>query len=327
MTETPGSPSSEIQLTDAIMAKPGAGIMGTEIAWPSDAYNRHCEAISYRVSELIFGSLLASYILGFIAVGTSLRSNLPPIDTVSSVVIIVQALCVSICFSYLTAATYLTYHTSILTMPHFQTSNLRWDFAIAILQAILFGISVICLQLFPIMVALSLFAVFLRQKNAFVELSDHFWNLGVRAAVLKPEGGETRKKRDRFRKAIEDIRREDERFEDCMAGWLPVSRRLWKWTTYLLAAGLLNVVLQFLAPRPGPFPKLSWFSPTVGAMVVQSAFYVIMTIVIFSASSHVFLRSHELTKNVEGADHKLRIDDGAEELIKKLRPASSAQSK
>lgn len=72
-------------------------IPGTAIQYPSKAYQSACGSYTYRLSELIFGSLLAAYILGFV----SFAAN-------SGFFQILQALIISVTFCYLTAAYYVT---------------------------------------------------------------------------------------------------------------------------------------------------------------------------------------------------------------------------
>jgi len=281
-------------------------VADTKIVKPSVAYKRYCDAYTYRVSELIFGSLLASYILGFVAVGTGLaHSTSSPLDmgwwliiTSTNFNFLVQAMCISLCFSYLTAAFYLTYHSSILTMPQFKSSNLRWDFTIAILQAVLFGISMIRLELFPAMIGLSVLIVFRRQQRAFLQLSEHFWRHSV-GEGLNLEGNEGRRRRKDFCVAI---RRINPDYHNCMAGWLPVSVLFWFAALFLFAAGVTIAYLQWRNRFPLYFQSLS---------------YVILTGFIFWLASRVFLKSHELPRTVKG----LRIDEAVVKLVERIRDA------
>lgn len=281
-------------------------VAGTQIIRPSVAYKRACDAYSYRVSELIFGSLLASYILGFVAVGTNLgHITRSPLDmgwwtiiTSPKLNFLVQAMSISVCFSYLTAAYYLTYHSSILTMPHFKTSNLRRDFTIAILQAVFFGVSVIRFELFPTMIAVSLLIVFFRQQIALRQLSAHFWG-NIFGEGLKLEGNEGHRRRREFSDAIREINN-NKYYDNCMGGWRPVSSLLWLGVTFLLAGGVAIIYYQWHSRLP---------------VYCQTTSYVILTGLVFWLSSRVFLRSHEMPKTSKG----LRIDEAAVELVEKVR--------
>ena len=114
----------------------------------------------------MFGSLLASYVLGFIGfsapkaaavfAGGSLKVLFPEVLTY---------LLISMTFAYLTAGLYISYHVGILTMPHLPFSNLRWDFMVALLQAVLFGFSMLLPLWLPIWISFVLFAALARQRR------------------------------------------------------------------------------------------------------------------------------------------------------------------
>src|SRR5437868_7048229 len=112
---------------------------------PSEAYREAISSLVYRLSELMFGSLLAAYSLGFVASigahgsqlsaagrwGTGLRN-------LQYICISITFTCISITFAYLTTSFYLTYHKGILTMPQLPLERLGKDFAIAFFQAVIF---------------------------------------------------------------------------------------------------------------------------------------------------------------------------------------------
>ncbi len=135
---------------------------------PSVAYKLATDSAVYRPSELMFGSLLASYILGFIGLVLSRVAliNPTPIDPSGFFVLalyLVQYVAISITFAYLTAGFYLTYHAGILTMHHMPLENLRSDFLLALIQALAFGVSMLAPVLFPIVIGLNLILAYLRQ--------------------------------------------------------------------------------------------------------------------------------------------------------------------
>jgi len=156
------------------------GFEAQKILRPSVAYLQAYKSYPVRISELVFGSLLASYILGFVSVGVA-RLN-PTSEEWSKLVcdaLVYLTICCS--FSFLTAALYSVYHNSILTMPNVPISDLTNDFTIAISQAVSFGISIVWPSSFLICLGLSLLLVFARQDKKFKALAEFFYQ------KLKPE--------------------------------------------------------------------------------------------------------------------------------------------
>src|SRR6266508_334298 len=109
------------QLKAGLEAFPPGGkdrdcLPGTNISYPSASYDAATHAHAYRLSELIFGSLLAAYILGFVSFGTTIVGQigeLKPLAQAFSSVKLLQLLnylMISGTFYYLTAAYYVTYY-------------------------------------------------------------------------------------------------------------------------------------------------------------------------------------------------------------------------
>jgi len=143
---------------------------------PSQSRKEAVDSVVYRLSELMFGSLLAAYVLGFIgfaAAGptrtTAFQGNLSAFYPEG-----LTYLCISTTFAYLTSALYISYHVSILTMPHLPLSRLRWDFLVALLQAVLFGLSMLSPVWFPFCTGCVLLAGITRQFWEHRALADWF---------------------------------------------------------------------------------------------------------------------------------------------------------
>lgn len=165
---------------------------------PSEAYREAICSLVYRLSELMFGSLLAAYSLGFVASigahgsqlsaagrwGTGLRA-------LQYICISITFTCISITFAYLTTSFYLTYHKGILTMPQLPLERLGKDFAIAFFQAVIFGLSMVQPALFLLLLGFNARTSANRKNEEYKELADTLFNeyrrkLG-RAAPRRPE--------------------------------------------------------------------------------------------------------------------------------------------
>lgn len=141
---------------------------------PGRNYRTASQSGTYRLSELMFGSLLATYALGFIGGVTAQieRVSSPPVEalirslyhqlggSISDGTLLLPTLrllarssdylLISLTFSSLTAALYLAYHSGMLTMPQIPLRRLRWDFAVALSQASCFGLAMLSPVLFPV---------------------------------------------------------------------------------------------------------------------------------------------------------------------------------
>lgn len=112
---------------------------------PSELYYQAKGTLVYSLSELVFGSLLASFILGFIGFSANILSSSSyggEIDW-TKVVKVATYLSISGIYTYYTAGLYLFYHTGILTMPSFYLSSAKRDFSLSLLSAVAFGISML----------------------------------------------------------------------------------------------------------------------------------------------------------------------------------------
>lgn len=169
---------------------------------PSKNYETSENTLVYRLSEVTFGSILATYILGFIgfaatsiaveanspkgvasqdAVGTAEQSattifsyfvGTPRFGAVFLQVLIFVL--ISGTFAYLTSTMYMRYHLGILTMPTADVELSRFDFTIAVSQAGLFGLSMLVPQTFALCVALVLWAGTRRQNSQVDWLAEQY---------------------------------------------------------------------------------------------------------------------------------------------------------
>jgi hypothetical protein len=146
---------------------------------PSEAYAQAKQSPVYRLSELMFGSLLASYVLGFIGVGAAVLAKGP--NDFGNILrggppwIVFECATISIAYAYLTASSYLSYHAGILTMFHMPLDQLRWDFALALTQAVTFGLSLLFPESFPLMIGCALAAGVRRQHKEYWGLVNELW--------------------------------------------------------------------------------------------------------------------------------------------------------
>lgn len=286
-------------------------IPGTKIRYPSEAYKLFRDAYTYRVSELIFGSLLASYILGFVSFAA--KSNLPQI---------LQSLLISVTFCYLTAAYYVTYHNTILTMPHFYSRGLRFDFFIAITQAILFGLSMIWSCAFLIFLALSLWSVYTRQTIAYTQLAEVFEDATIGTAQGRSEWSMDFLTHRRFRTALETV---NPQFDLCLSGWLPIAKSKWIYSSVLLLIGCFvafgDCILSFL----GRLPHLSWCSHIQlsddGRAWIRVIVDAIILALLLKAVNKVFKdrAAHTFVYELPNYDKKLLLDMAATRVVEQLR--------
>ncbi len=148
----------------------------SELLAPSQYHEEARQSIVYRLSELMFGSLLAAYVLGFVGfasafvghVSTSVEAAAASPSPISPLLDLLNPetlnfLLISVAFSYLTASLYISYNVSILTMPHLPLYRLSWDFLIALLQAILFGFAMLYPVLLPVTLSSLLLVARVRQ--------------------------------------------------------------------------------------------------------------------------------------------------------------------
>ncbi len=138
-----------------------------EIVDPATAYVEAANSLVYRLSELMFGSLLASYVLGFVGFAAATTSGQVDLRSLIHEPRSYHYLFTSGSFAYVTAGLYVSYHSSILTMPHLQYRKMVADFSIALLQASLFGLAMLRPVLYAPLMGLLLGFVWFRKYLAY----------------------------------------------------------------------------------------------------------------------------------------------------------------
>lgn len=140
---------------------------------PGRAYKNSLREPVYRLSELMFGSLLAAYVLGFI---TFCASNVEPTDLSIGNIDLWQYLLISTSYVCLTATMYLSYHTNILTNPTFRFKRIVYDFGISGTQGIFFGWSMLMPSKYVLLLALIIIFAMVRQKIEHDQLVESLYS-------------------------------------------------------------------------------------------------------------------------------------------------------
>lgn len=151
--------------------------------YPSEAYSDAINSPVYRLSELMFGSLLAAYVLGFLSFASATADSTNDIirnwgqfnQTVELILVRAPYLFISITFAYITAGAYVTYHGGILTMPFMQLEKLSIDFRLALSQAVFFGLSMLYPMLFPSWLGITLLISAYRQYQGYKQVTKFFY--------------------------------------------------------------------------------------------------------------------------------------------------------
>ena len=223
---------------------------------PSEAYQQAFASPVYRLSELMFGSLLAAYVLGFI--GFAAGYSTPAVSSVAGeptliwnlVLFRAPYLFISIAFAYVTAGFYVSYHAGILTMHHMPLENLRFDFALALSQALLFGVSMLHPLLFPALLGFTLILAVLRQRQEHRALVE---SVAVQRHPF-PAGGDPRMRksasRDSIRKTRDNLRKllKEEKFS-LLRVWREVPMMLLLYAAILI---IVSAVSKYLVERGIP---------------------------------------------------------------------------
>jgi hypothetical protein len=244
---------------------------------PSVAYRQSIESPVYRLSESMFGSLLASYVVGFIGLiaaqlaGPSLnhvmeeavKVLLPNIQFASSnpnrmnevmkiLLPSIEYASISVAFAYLTASMYLSYHGGILTM-HLPLSRLGFDFFLSLAQPFVFGFSMLFPGCFLVLLGLLLLAVSYRQYKGHRELAKSFYRLICkRQTSIDEETTRIQDSRENtFRKDFADLLKQKK--YNALSGWKPVN----KWVVILsIICCFVGLVIWYLTS--GVLPKDLW---------------------------------------------------------------------
>lgn len=160
-----------------------------EFKRPSEAYRDAIKSPVYKLSELMFGSLLAAYVLGFLAFAAN-PANTPPdlielknlqeinpflYEVIRHAVARLPHLFISVTFAYVTAGAYVAYHAAILPMPHMPLAKLSTDFLLAMSQAVFFGASMMYPHTLPLWLGITLLIASLRQNSGYREVTRAFF--------------------------------------------------------------------------------------------------------------------------------------------------------
>ncbi len=224
---------------------------------PSVNYKRNSQTFAYRLSELVFGSLLAAYVLGFVSVVFTLVQSKNSGGTYFfllsfwrasdwlTMVTCVQYLLNSVTFSVLTAFFYFTYQQSVLHLDNdYRKSYL--DFVWAGAVGVLFGITMVfpytSLSVFGAMI---LGAIFYKSKR-FKE----FWKIISGAVAGLQPGGSDSVLTDNALRLITEELNELGKSNDAdfmiIKSWLPEADWKSKWGgVALLAAGCIIVLVPW----------------------------------------------------------------------------------
>lgn len=209
---------------------------------PSEAYREATGSLVNRLSELMFGSLLAAYSLGFIGAIAARGGQLWAHGLLGVVFLGVQCACISFAFAFLTTSFYLTYHGGILTMPQVPFDRLGMDFTIAVIQALFFGFSMHWPVLFAALLGLNILMSIKRKDHEYERL----------ARRLLDKYCPTN--RDNSRRALRRFRRELSKHlhtenDGHLSGWAPVGRliRIVTWIAIILGGTVIFLCyeLQF----------------------------------------------------------------------------------
>ncbi len=277
-----------------------------KILRPSEAYEQARSSYPYRISELVFGGLLASYILGFVSVGVveSTSPNSTPWQIFFNTLVYLIICC---SFSFLTAALYSVYHNSILTMPNVRISDLTTDFSIAISQAVFFGIAIIWPSSFLICLGASLLLVLWRQKVKFQALARFFHEkIGLESDAKKTiRDSEQLKRNSKFYSS----------FHEKLAAvglsdrWGHVGTSRYVGAIFLIFFGVLTIGGFWLRHFCQTTPNLSGWSKYLSGAKYEAIRGIIYTVV-----GYFFIRSTwEILKKKSEA-----FDDMGQNIIKKM---------
>lgn len=193
----------------------------------------------------MFGSLLASYVVGFISIlaAKSLGSNSHGLWGI--VLPAVQYTSISLTFAYSTASFYLSYHAGILTMHHMPLARLRFDFLLALAQALSFGFSMLVPEAFPFFVGLLLIAGIYRQGKEHKRLAESFFKRFHPSSdsdddrESDTQSAERKELSEKFRaKFIKVLQRKE--YEE-LSGWKPGSPLLRIFAALFLIVGAVSV--------------------------------------------------------------------------------------
>jgi len=216
---------------------------------PSVAYRQSIESPVYRLSESMFGSLLASYVVGFIGL---IAAQLAGPNSIMRILLpSIQYASISVAFAYLTASLYLSYHGGILTM-HLPLSRLGFDFFLSLAQPFVFGFSMLFPGCFLVLLGLLLLAVSYRQYKGHRELAKSFYRrICERQSSIDEETTREDGRDDAFREGFANLLKQKK--YNALSGWKPVN----KWVVILsIICCIVGLMVWYLIS--GVLPKDLW---------------------------------------------------------------------
>lgn len=196
---------------------------------PSDAYREATGSLVYRLSELMFGSLLAAYSLGFFGAIAARGSQVSEHGRFGIGLLALQYICISTAFAYLTTSFYLTYHVGILTMPRVPLDRLGRDFSIAFFQAVFFGVSMLVPALFPVLLSLNFFLSARRKNEEYRRLADRLFSQNC-AEKPRDESDDLPIFRKRLATHLRSKRQ--------LSAWAPIGTDIWIYGLLALVIGV-----------------------------------------------------------------------------------------
>jgi hypothetical protein len=215
---------------------------------PSEAYFEATCSLVYRLSELMFGSLLAAYSLGFVGALAAHGSELYAHGFWGIILLTAQYASISITFAYLTTSFYLTYHVGILTMPQLPFDRLGIDFTIAIIQAVFFGLSMLQPALFPVLLGINFYISAKRKDKEYERLADRLYDIRpVNARSVTAH-------KSLFRQELAKLMQDKEKFPK-LSDWAPtgIAIRIGAWTAVIIGLTVIGLYLLLDRQNSPPF--------------------------------------------------------------------------
>lgn len=300
---------------------------------PSVAYEQATKSPVYVLSELMFGSLLAAYVLGFIAfaggraatVNTAssglalavVNPSMPPALSLLDKVLASPALTIwtwlwiSVSYAYITAGMYVSYHKQISTMGHMPLGRLRWDFMVALSHAILFGLSMLYPRGFPAMIGLVLGIGWWRQGYEARAHAYHYYekiqapSSGIRADPGKERTGF----RNLFYSRVGEL--------PALKDWKPRTR----WSALLIVFTLFALFLVVSRATGGWVSEVTSIGVTVDPAWTNG----IVALVTFVLGLVVIVRGHGTLRDNASLllDIRSSMDEAYNELMTLYRPQNT----
>lgn len=240
---------------------------------PSEWYLKAKDTVVYRLSELIFGSLLAAFVLGFVGFSSLVHNE--ALGFIHLLIKTCTYLFISAIYTYFTAGLYLYYHTGILTMPTFAyQDNAPRDFALSLIPAIAFGLSMID----PLFLMASLGGVIIivlvvhrkEQRKVVIYFNLHYF---------------TEKRKSKDQKQLESLEKEDiikinsTIKKNNILGWLPTSGKTVIMTIILFLAGTIIIILNYVLYNFQYFLNMKIFIDL--GLTVKDILYFLISITLF----------------------------------------------